>query len=176
MRGLLLWRSSLPKRARGFSLVELLAVAGATMLMGALAVSAYRTYMVRAQIAAGVAGAAGVQARVVRAFKRDGTPPRDRHAANLPADAANEVTAYVESVEIVDGRVELRFGQRAAEAIKGRVLSLTPFETAEQEVVWVCGNRRPGVGLQPMGFAAGGRQATQVPTTIDARYLPSMCR
>jgi hypothetical protein len=149
------------------------------MLMGALAVSAYRTYTIRAQIAAGVAGAAGVQARIVRAFKRDGTPPRDRHAANLPADAVNEVTAYVEfveSIEIVDGRVELRFGQRAAEAIKGRVLSLTPFETAEQEVVWVCGNRRAGVGLQPMGFAAGGPQAAQVSTTIDARYLPSTCR
>ena len=65
----------------GFAIVELLAVIGVTVVMGALAISAYRTYAVRAQVAVGVMGAAAIQQRVARAFRRDGTPPPDRDAA-----------------------------------------------------------------------------------------------
>ena len=111
-----------------------------------------------------------------RAFRRDGTPPPDHETVALAADLAEAAAEFVESVEIVNGRIELRFGRSADEAIMGSVLSLTPFETAEQDVVWVCGNRAPSVGLQPLGFIGGARQATQALTTIDPRYLPSICR
>ena len=82
----------------GFAMVELLAVLGVTIVMGALAVSAYRTYAVRAQIAASVMGAAAIQQRVARAFKRDGTPPPDLEAAGLAADLAEAAAEFVESV------------------------------------------------------------------------------
>ncbi len=157
-------------------MVELLSVLGVTIVMGALAVSAYRTYAVRSQIAASVMGAAAIQQRVARAFKRDGAPPPDLNAAGLAADLAEAAAEFVESVQIVNGRIELHFGRSADAAIMGSVLSLTPFETAEQDVVWICGNRAPSVGLQPLGFVGGSRQATQVLTTIDPRYLPSICR
>jgi type IV pilus assembly protein PilA len=176
VRGLFFSARGPHPRARGFSSIELLAVIGITLLMGALAVSAYRTYTVRAQIAAGVSGATDIQERVGRAFERDGVPPADRLAAGLLYDATDPVAEYVESIEIVDGRIELRFGGSADEAITGSVLSLTPFETADRDVVWVCGNRAPSVGLQPLGFMSGSRQATQVLTVIDDRYLPSSCR
>ncbi len=176
MRGLFISRPRPPLRAQGISLVELLAIIGVTLVMGAVAVSAYRTYSIRAQIAAGIAGAAGIQAHVARAFKRDGSPPRDRHATGLVDDPVNEVATYIESVEVIDGRIELRYGRGADEALAGSVLSLTPFETADLDVVWVCGNRQPGVGLKPLGFMAGSRHATQVLTAIDDRYLPSNCR
>ncbi|HUQ51883.1 MAG TPA: pilin, partial [Gammaproteobacteria bacterium] len=83
---------------------------------------------------------------------------------------------YVESVEVINGRLDLRFGYRADHAISGRTLSLTPFETATHEVVWVCGNARPGAGLEPLGFSLGGQQAVQADTLIEPRYLPSTCR
>jgi hypothetical protein len=60
--------------------------------------------------------------------------------------------------------------------LAGKILSLTPFETADQNVVWVCGNEFSGVGLNPLGFAAGGPQAEQVVTAIEDRYLPPACR
>jgi type IV pilus assembly protein PilA len=176
VRGLFICRDALVAGARGFSLVELLAVIAMTLLIGAVATSAYRTYVVRAKIAAAVIGAAGIQSRVVSAFERDGTPPLDRRAAGLADSGTDPLMEYVESVEIVNGRIELRFGGKADEAIEGNVLSLTPFETAEQDVVWVCGNRAPGVGLQPLGFMNGTGQATQVLTMIDPRYLPATCR
>jgi hypothetical protein len=53
---------------------------------------------------------------------------------------------------------------------------LTPFETAAGAVVWLCGNERPGAGLEPLGFAGAARQAARALTTIEPRYLPADCR
>jgi len=167
---------SVPPRVRGFSLLELTATLAATAVIGAVVASAYRTYTVRAQIAASVALAVSVQNHVIEAFKATGILPIDRHAAGLSSRINNIAGDYVESIDVTDGRIEIDFGGKADPAIAGRVLSLTPFESVDNQVVWICGNKIPGVGLNPLGFAGGGRQAVQVLTTIEARYLPSTCR
>jgi hypothetical protein len=68
------------------------------------------------------------------------------------------------------------YGAQADPSIAGRRISLTPYETVEGSVVWLCGNETPGPGLKPLGFAGGTRQAAQIPTTIEARYLSGPCR
>jgi hypothetical protein len=83
---------------------------------------------------------------------------------------------YVASVAISDGRIDIRYESGADPVIAGHTLSLTPFETASRDVVWVCGNALPGAGLEPLGFAGGAQRAVQTITTIDPRYLPSECR
>jgi hypothetical protein len=142
--------------------------------MGAVAMSAFQTYTVRQQIAASVVLAAPTQDHVARAFRRTGMPPADTAEAGLPPH--HSAGDYVRSVTVVDGRVDLAFGGAASAAIVDRVLSLTPFETADEKIVWICGNRSPGMGLRPLGFAGGARQAVQIASTIDERYLPTGCR
>jgi ribosome modulation factor len=83
---------------------------------------------------------------------------------------------YVDHVEVVRGRVDIRFGRNADDAIAGRTLSLTPFETADQRIVWLCGNKLPGPGLQPLGFAGGAAEPVQMLTLIEVRFLPPSCR
>lgn len=161
---------------RGFSSAELTIVLAVTALLLGLGASAYKTYVVRGQITQSLALAARAQAQIAASFRRDGEPPADRVSAGLPRDGAADRGAYVDSLEVVDGRIDLRFGSGADPALAGRTLSLTPFESADHDVFWVCGNRIAGVGLQPLGFADGARQAVQVVTQIEARYLPSNCR
>ena len=164
-------------RQSGFSAVELVLVIGATLLVVALGVSMYRTYAVRAEIAASLEEASPTQRLVVAAFRESATPPADAAATGLDATARHFLSSpYVESLEVSNGRIDLIFGAGADTAIAGKRLSLTPFETADREVVWICGNRPPGVGLQPLGFAAGGPQAVPVVTSIEDRYLPRSCR
>ncbi len=164
------------RRTEGFTLVELAAVLAVTAIIGALGVSAYRTYAVRAEIASGIAGTESVRDRVSAAFKATGVPPMNRQTLGLDA-GHNEVWGeYVDDVEIVRGRVDVRFGRSADDAIAGRILSLTPFETADQRVVWLCGNKLPGLGLEPLGFAGGAPQPVQILTLIDVRFLPPSCR
>ncbi len=160
----------------GFSRVELLAVVAVSAIVAAAAVSAYRTYTVRAEIASGIAGTLGVRDRVAAAFRATGIPPRDRPAAGVDSGRDAAWGDYVADVDVINGRVEIRFDRAAAEEIAGRTLSMTPFETIDQRVVWLCGNKLPDVGLKPLGFAGGAPQPVQVLTLIDVRYLPPTCR
>lgn len=160
----------------GFTLIELVATLAVTALIAAIAYSAYRTYAVRDQIAATVVRSEPLQTRVAASFRRNGVPPGDAAEAGVPHDAGSALGGYVASVAISDGRIDILYSDTADSAIAGQVLSLTPYETAGRDVVWVCGNALPGAGLEPLGFAGGVRQALQALTTINARYLPSACR
>ena len=104
-------------------------------------------------------------------------PPANAEAAGIDETARRLLSgSEVGSLEIDNGRIELHFAASADPAIAGKVLSLVPFETADQEIVWVCGNEQPDVGLEPLGFAGGARQAAQTATQIEDRYLPPSCR
>jgi type IV pilus assembly protein PilA len=165
-----------PGATRGFTVIELAMILAATAVVAAVGVSAYRTYAVRAQIAASITVTTPLRQAIEQAFRRSGIPPADRNAAALAHANDVELGDYLDSLVVANGRIELTFGGDSDEAIAGRTLSLTPFETADLRVVWICGNRIPGVGLEPLGFAGGADQAIQVLTAIEARYLPSTCR
>jgi type IV pilus assembly protein PilA len=157
-------------------MLELFAALTVTLILAAIPYSAYRTYRVRAQVQEGVAMATAVARLVDETMQLEGEVP-----AALPPSLAEALHAtlqgtVVESVDVVDGRVDVVYGETADPAIAGRRISLTPYETADLGVVWVCGNEKPGRGLVPLGFAQGGRQAVQIPSTIDSRYLVAECR
>jgi Tfp pilus assembly major pilin PilA len=159
---------------RGFTVIELALVLTATGLIAALIVSAVRTYAVRAQVASGLQLATPWRSLVEVGFRHAGRVPAGWQELNAgPVDISS---IYVESVQLADGRLDIVYGNEAAPAISGKRLTLTPYETADQAVVWVCGNDVAGVGLEPLGFASGGPQAVQMPATIASRYLPAECR
>jgi type IV pilus assembly protein PilA len=157
-------------------LLEGVIVVAVTALVGSIGVSAVRTYLVRAEIAESLALAKYAQDQVTRAFRNTGAPPAGRADAGLANDGPHSEGRYVAETRVTDGRIDLVFGAEADGALQGRTLSLTPFETADRQVVWICGTQRPGVGLRPLGFAGGGRLALQPPATIEPRYLPPACR
>ena len=157
---------------RGLTTIEVVVALAVTLLVLSLLFSAVDTYLVRRQVAESLTLAQPLQHRVAHTFRSSGEPPGD--AGQWTAEVGGGT--YVDTIDIVDGRIDLRFGRAADSAIAGRVLSLTPFETADLEVVWVCGSAAPGVGLHPLGFSGGSRQAVQVPTSIEPRYLPPACR
>jgi prepilin-type N-terminal cleavage/methylation domain-containing protein len=162
--------------SRGFSLPELAIVLAVTALIAGLGVSAYKTHIVRTEIAQSIALSARAQEHITKSFKRYGEPPADRESAGLSRAKSDDSGPYVDSLDVVDGRIDLHFGNGADAVIAGHTLSLTPFESASLDVFWICGNRIPSTGLYPLGFANGARQAVQVVTQIEPRYLPSACR
>jgi hypothetical protein len=114
---------------------------------------------------------------VVAAFRRSGALPVDSGSAGLDETARSLLAGrYVESLEVSNGRIDLTFGRGADPVISGKTLSLVPFETVDQGVVWICGYESPGLGLKPLGFASSALQAIEVTTTVDDRYLPPWCR
>ena len=163
-------------RERGFTLIELMIVVAITGILSSLAISAYETYTVRAQVAEGISLAANAKTPVVDAFIVRGEAPPNRTTAGMSPNPTDTQGNYVSSVAVVNGRIDITFGNLAHSAIAGRTLSLMPYETVQLDIVWICAAQVPGPGLNPMGFSGGGNQAAPQPTTVDARYLPSTCR
>lgn len=159
---------------RGFTLIELMIVIAILGILASLAIAAYQTYTVRGQVAEAIGLAGSLEAPIVGAFKRTTTPPVDRVDAGLSADPTDTSGTYVSQVLVMNGRIDITFGQEAHPDILNQTLSVTPYITAGGEIIWRCGKAPPPEG-QPLGHE-GENAAVYQPGNLDPRYLPSSCR
>jgi type IV pilus assembly protein PilA len=160
------------KQNKGFTLIELMIVVAIIGILASLAISAYQTYTVRAQISEGISMAAGAKVPVAEAYTNDGVAPADRVAAGLSSTATDTRGAYVSGVDLSNGRIDVTFGgPRAHAEIVGKTFSITPYETAGNTIIWRC-----GAAAAPTGAALLIGGDDHLPPTVETRYLPASCR
>ena len=158
-------------RSAGFTLIELMIVIAIIGILASLAISAYQTYTVRAQVAEGLGMADGAKVPIVDAYTNSGTAPADRTAAGMSPDPSDTSGNYVSEVRITNGRIDITFGgPRAHQAIFNQTLSVTPYETNGNTIVWQCGFAAKPAGVELLG---GARHLFP---TVEQRYLPRACR
>lgn len=155
------------QNGNGFTLIELMIVIAIIGILASLAIAAYQTYTVRSQVSEGIVLASGAKVPIVNTYSKDGVLPAGRIEAGMGPDPADFSGAYITGLDIVNGRIDVTFGDRAHPDIAAKSLSLTPYLANDNTIVWRCGNAPPPPGTELVEHLA---------PTVDPRYLPSSCR
>lgn len=157
----------------GFTLIELMIVVAIMGILASLAISSFQTYTIRAQVSEALNMAAGAKTPVIDAFNNSGRPPADRSAAGMTPTATDTRGSFVESVTIDNGRVDIKFGNNAHQAIFGKTLSITPYMSGTGSFIWRC-----GLDAEPADtvIMSGGVESVYIVPDIPARYLPKSCK
>jgi type IV pilus assembly protein PilA len=162
---------------KGFTLIELMIVVAIIGILAAIAIPAYQDYTIRAQVTEGLNLAGAAKAAVAESFSNSGAAPADRTEAGMEPAATATAGKYVTQVDVVNGRIDVKYGDQANAILLNKVLSLTPYETADLSVAWRCGSAAiPAGAPNPLGTKGGVKAAAYAASTVIDKYMPKACR
>jgi type IV pilus assembly protein PilA len=155
------------KRAQtGFTLVEIMIVVGIIGILSALAFPAYQNYTMRAEVTEGLSLADGWKAAIGEYYASYGTFPSQGDLSGT----AQSVGKYVSSITLTSGVIQITYGGSQANQNLTGVLTLVPYTSNNDDILWQC-----GLAPAPAGTIAAGAAPSDTSTTLTVQQLPAAC-
>lgn len=153
----------------GFTLIELVIVAVIIGILSAIAIPAYQTYTLRAQVSEALSSTSSARHAISNYYKYTGKFPIDNFASGLPKP--DDMTGkYIQNITVADGAIHVRFIESPSQ-LASKIVTLRPVYTEgapTAPIHFVCGYAKPKNTLQK---ATGENK-----TDIDKNWLPTACR
>ncbi len=165
-----------PHVQKGFTLIELMIVVAIIGILAAIAIPAYQDYTIRSQVSEGLTLAAQAKTAVSETFAQSGAAPINRLQAGMTPAEGDTSGNYVSQLLVTNGVIQLTYsnagGRRANAVINGNTLTLIPYLSADNSVIWKCAatgatTTGPGTLMNGAVYAAGN---------LPGRYAPAECR
>jgi type IV pilus assembly protein PilA len=156
-------------RHSGFTLIELMIVIAIIGILASIAIPAYQSYTIRAQVTEAFSLASELKGPIQEYRKERGMLPADNAAAGVPAPE-KLIGNYVTRVEVNQGAISVTFGNFVNKSIDGQIVTLQPIVvkgSPASPMSWRCGYRGVPNGMEPVG---------ENRTNMDAKFLPVSCR
>lgn len=124
---------------KGFTLIELMITVAIVGILSSIAVSAYRDYIIRAQMSEGLLLAENAKNNIITYYEVEGELPIDNEDA-----AFESITGkYINNVEISDGVISATFSKdspyKSHNELDGAVLQLIPdVDEVTHSLTWHC--------------------------------------
>jgi type IV pilus assembly protein PilA len=156
-------------RDQGFTMMEMMAVVAVIAILATLALPSYFARIAREQIKSALPLADIAKEPIAKSWQLTQTLPVDNPSAGLPP-ADKIVANYVSAVDVHNGAITITFGNRAANGVASKTLTLRPAVVEDAPIVpvaWVC-----GYAEAPDKMTINGENLTNVPQEL----LPAECR
>jgi type IV pilus assembly protein PilA len=162
---------------KGFTLIELMIVVAIIGILAAIAIPAYQTYTIRAQVSEGASLASGLETAFAENYANTGTA-----AANNAALGITNVIqgAYVQTVQVsAPGQITVTYSAtKANQKIQSGTLIYTAYMSLNGDIAWVCNAGNSAIkAAGGLSVVTGGTaMASGTIFTANPQYLPTSCQ
>jgi len=147
----------------------------AVALLSFAALAQYTPGSLIAQVSEGRNLAGALMFGVVRAYRDTGRIPGNREEAGASPDPTHTYGKFVAAVDVVHGSVVVTYGRDADSRIAGKILVISPYESASNELWWHCGEATVPEGFVPLGTYQS-RPISLQRSTVPSDSLPPSCK
>ncbi|MFY3621221.1 pilin [Achromobacter xylosoxidans] len=156
------------KISKGFTVIELMITVAIIGVLSAVAIPAYQDYVTRSQVSEAVLLGSGAKPAIAEYYANNGEYPANNNSIGYDGAVGN----FVESINIQDGNIVVRFNDKANKQLINKMVVLSPLDGGQEIVI-----AKSSFILNLLGIndALASNESWNCYANIEQKYLPKQC-